>query len=206
MIIESASQGLHFFASGAERMRLVQTTGNLLVGTTTDAGYKLDVNGTVRVQNYGIINRTSNANDATIVFNPSGTLSASNLQYQMGLFGNQSNLYIAYNNGSSTQTIFRYIQSTNVSEYLTSLTTTGYIAASSSAYFASNASTEVIIGSSSSINSAILNVASTTRGFLPPRMTTTQKNAIASPATGLMVYDTTLNLMSVYNGTTWITL
>jgi hypothetical protein len=34
-------------------------------------------------------------------------------------------------------------------------------------------------------------------------MTTTQKNAIASPATGLQVYDTTLNQMSYYNGTTW---
>ena len=56
------------------------------------------------------------------------------------------------------------------------------------------------------VTSAILNVPSTTKGFLPPRMTTTQKNAIATPATGLMVYDTTLNLISVYNGTTWITL
>jgi hypothetical protein len=52
--------------------------------------------------------------------------------------------------------------------------------------------------------SAILEITSTTLGFLPPRMTTTQKNAIASPATGLMVYDTTLNLISVYNGTMWI--
>lgn len=52
--------------------------------------------------------------------------------------------------------------------------------------------------------SAQLDVASTTKGFLPPRMTTTQKNAIASPASGLQVYDTTLNQMSYYNGTTWI--
>jgi len=54
--------------------------------------------------------------------------------------------------------------------------------------------------------SVVLEVRSTTQGFLPPRMTTTQKNAIASPATGLMVYDTTLNLMALYNGTTWTTL
>ena len=52
--------------------------------------------------------------------------------------------------------------------------------------------------------SAIIEAISTTKGFLFPRMTTTQKNAIASPATGLMVYDTTLNLISVYNGTMWI--
>jgi hypothetical protein len=54
------------------------------------------------------------------------------------------------------------------------------------------------------VNSAQLNVESTTRGFLPPRMTTTQKNAIGTPAAGLQVYDTTLNQMSYYNGTTWI--
>lgn len=52
--------------------------------------------------------------------------------------------------------------------------------------------------------SAVLELQSTTRGLLPPRMTTTQKNAIASPAAGLLVYDTTLNQMSYYNGTTWI--
>jgi len=51
----------------------------------------------------------------------------------------------------------------------------------------------------------ILGANSTTAGFLPPRMTTTQKNAIASPAAGLMVYDTTLNKLCVYT-TIWETI
>lgn len=51
---------------------------------------------------------------------------------------------------------------------------------------------------------AALDVNSTTRGFLPPRMTTTQKLAIASPTEGLQVYDLTLHQMSYWNGTTWI--
>jgi hypothetical protein len=54
--------------------------------------------------------------------------------------------------------------------------------------------------------SALFQMDTTTRGFLPPRMTTTQKNAIASPAAGLQVYDTTLNRPCFYDGTTWITL
>ena len=64
----------------------------------------------------------------------------------------------------------------------------------------------VLINTTTDVASSKLTIESTTQGFLPPRMTTTQKNAIATPATGLMVYDTTLNLMALYNGTTWITL
>ena len=55
----------------------------------------------------------------------------------------------------------------------------------------------------SQVASAVLEVSSTTRGFLPPRMTTTQKNAISSPASGLMVYDTDTNKLCCYNGTSW---
>lgn len=65
----------------------------------------------------------------------------------------------------------------------------------------------VVISSDYSFNSSassILEIKSTTKGILFPRMTTTQKNAIASPAAGLMVYDTTLNQMSYYNGTAWV--
>jgi len=51
--------------------------------------------------------------------------------------------------------------------------------------------------------SARLQVDSTTQGFLPPRMTTTQKNAIASPAAGLVLYDSTTNKLQCYNGSTW---
>ena len=54
--------------------------------------------------------------------------------------------------------------------------------------------------------SAILQADSTTQGFLPPRMTTTQKNAIGTPAQGLMVFDTTLVKLCVYSGTAWETI
>jgi hypothetical protein len=51
--------------------------------------------------------------------------------------------------------------------------------------------------------SALLDMTSTTQGLLPPRMTTTQKNAITSPAAGLVVYDSTTNKLCCYNGSTW---
>jgi hypothetical protein len=62
----------------------------------------------------------------------------------------------------------------------------------------------VAIGTTSSpVASAALEVVSTSKGFLPPRMTTTEKNAIASPAAGLVVYDSTTNKLCCYNGSTW---
>lgn len=52
--------------------------------------------------------------------------------------------------------------------------------------------------------SAAVDVVSTSKGFLPPRMTGTQRSAISSPATGLVVYNTTTNQLNVYNGSGWV--
>jgi hypothetical protein len=65
------------------------------------------------------------------------------------------------------------------------------------------ASGDVLINRSINEPSAILAIDSTLKGALLPRMTTTQRNAITSPATGLLVYDTTLLLLYQYNGTAW---
>ena len=46
------------------------------------------------------------------------------------------------------------------------------------------------IGTTSVAASALLDMVSTAQGFLPPRMTEAQRDAIATPATGLMVYNT----------------
>jgi hypothetical protein len=65
---------------------------------------------------------------------------------------------------------------------------------------------QVVIGTNSPVNTARLQVDSTTQGFLPPRMTTTQKNAIASPAIGLVVFDTTLEQLCVRTSSAWVAL
>jgi trimeric autotransporter adhesin len=61
------------------------------------------------------------------------------------------------------------------------------------------------LGTTTNTASALLSMSSTAQGFLPPRMTTAQKNAIATPATGLVVYDTTLNKLALYTGAGWET-
>lgn len=65
----------------------------------------------------------------------------------------------------------------------------------------------VAIGTGSSPhNSAVLDLQSTTKGFLPPRLNSVQRKAIASPAAGLVVYDTDINELYLYNGTQWVSL
>jgi hypothetical protein len=127
---------------------------NIGINTTTDAGFKLDVNGTARVSGNTTVGGNLLVNNTT------------DFGYRMDVNGN---VRLSGNQNTLTGS--------------------------------------VLIGTTYSFAaSAVLKIDSTTQGFLPPRMTTTQKNAIASPATGLMVYDTTLNLMALYNGTTWTTL
>lgn len=62
------------------------------------------------------------------------------------------------------------------------------------------------IGTTTPNASAILELNSTTQGFLPPRMNTTNRNAISSPATGLIVYDTTENVISLRDNSSWKTI
>lgn len=62
------------------------------------------------------------------------------------------------------------------------------------------------IGSASTTVSAVLSLISTSKGFLPPVMTTAQKGAIASPATGIMVFDSDLAKLCVYTGAAWETI
>jgi hypothetical protein len=57
--------------------------------------------------------------------------------------------------------------------------------------------------SSTPAASAVLELVSTTRGFLPPRLTTTQRNAIASPATGLNLYNTSTSTNDVNTAAGW---
>jgi hypothetical protein len=78
--------------------------------------------------------------------------------------------------------------------------------ASTGTGIAVNSSGNVGIGTTSPNASAILDAQSTTKGVRFPNMTTTQKNAISSPAAGLVVFDTTLAKLSVYSGSAWQTI
>jgi hypothetical protein len=119
-------------AIGASENARFFSTGNVAIGNTVDAGFRLDVNGTVR---------------STSTITGNNLTSVANVLVGAILYG------------------------TNFS-------------------IATNGQTSFGAGGFNAPASALVAVTSTTQGFLPPRMTQTQRNAIASPAIGLEIYQT----------------
>jgi hypothetical protein len=183
--IESSSNTLYSIrfntAGGTERMRIFGATGNIAVNSTTDAGYKLDVNGSLR-------STTAQFENSIQIGKADNTTSYPSIGLRY-LSGTGADIQ-GYNAGVGSVKIRM------------SGTGTLYINTPGSMIFcnANNETNEsmrivatsknVLIGTTTDNASAILNVSSTTKGFLPPRMTGLQAEAIASPAAGLLVYST----------------
>ncbi|NLL29097.1 MAG: hypothetical protein GX259_09895 [Bacteroidales bacterium] len=55
-------------------------------------------------------------------------------------------------------------------------------------------------------SSAVLELKSSNQGFLPPRLTTAERDAIVSPAEGLIIYNKTEKCINYYNGANWLSL
>ncbi len=79
--------------------------------------------------------------------------------------------------------------------------TGGALRQSNTQFFYDSTNASLNIGTNTNVASAILNLSSTTKGFLRPRLTTTQMNAISTPATGLSVFNTTDSVPYTYRGT-----
>ena len=62
------------------------------------------------------------------------------------------------------------------------------------------------IGTASPAATSALDITSTTKGILIPRMTTAQRDAIATPATGLQIYNTDCTTLNYWTGTCWISM
>ena len=59
------------------------------------------------------------------------------------------------------------------------------------------------IGTATPNASAKVDISSTNKGFLPPRMTMAQRDSIQNPAAGLVIWCTNCDEMQVYNGIIW---
>ena len=178
------------------RFMITGDTYNVLIGTTTDAGYKLDVNGTAR-------------------FTGNVSLGSPNVNDKLEVYGNiliRANDRIRLAGTSDGNTAIYAASAVNITANVrqngfgTFDVTFGALG-SQTRVFRVNDHTghaNVVIGLNAvSSASAVLQADSTTQGFLPPRLTTAQILAIASPAEGLQVYNTDLKTICFYNGTAW---
>ena len=197
----SSSNALTIKNSDGTQLFAVQDNGKLLFGTDSNL---MNLEGT-NLNTWGIYNTYFNGTRVGIGVNAtgsyrlhikgSGTTSGTTallVQNSAGteLFKVQDNGNVAFGGLSINGTIIQGNPYFNGLVYGANF----YIQTTGAAKFGS---------SGVAAASAILEASSTTRGFLPPRMTTTQKNAIATPASGLIVYDETTNKLACYNGTTW---
>lgn len=69
-----------------------------------------------------------------------------------------------------------------------------------------SANAQLGVGTPTPNASAQLDVTSTTKGFLPPRMTAAQRDAISSPIAGLIIYCSDCGEPQYYNGTSWVSM
>lgn len=65
---------------------------------------------------------------------------------------------------------------------------------------------QVGIGTKTPHPSAHLELSSTTKGFLPPRLSTTQRNALSNPTPGLTIFNTTTGCLESWDNVSWVSL
>ncbi|CAB4137189.1 hypothetical protein UFOVP317_17 [uncultured Caudovirales phage] len=206
--------GYTFGGINGERMR-IDSAGNVGIGTTSPDA-RLTVSGAISASlgavgtpaytfagdlNTGMWSPAAD----TIAFSEGGVEvmrldSAGNVG--IGTTAPERRLHVVSNQplrmGTATDW-FQFTQ-TNTNVY-------GWLSSSSQYALTMNGATGAVAVNTVTLDAAAqLQVDSITRGFLPPRMTTTQRDAIASPPNGLMLYNTTTNKLQVRAAGAWVDL
>jgi hypothetical protein len=193
-----ATSELFQYVNGAINFALRSTSnasyfnlGTFTFGATTNLGGKVNIKGSgstsattsLLVQNSAASSMFSVRDDGNIAIFTGRIFDGSNIEKSFYISGNTN---IVSNYQSVSLRVF------NGAAYASGLEVVG-----------NGSESRVGIGTTAPDASAKLQLDSTTKGFLPPRMTTTQRDAIATPATGLRIYNTTTNTNDTYNGTVW---
>jgi len=166
------------------------TSSGLVQSADTSGTIELQSNGTTKLTVNGIgvgIGTNSPTNRLSVVGGRTN-LTANNETFSLGVqYGSGAGLYyVGATNSATPDLVFSQVGGLERMR----VTNEGTVA----------------IGTFSPNASAILDVQSTTKGVCMPNMTTAQKNAISSPAAGLIVFDTTLAKLCVYTGSAWETI
>jgi nitrogen fixation protein len=171
------------------------SSGNLLVGYAATPGsnvYKINVNGNAKFNQLYV-------NDGTQY---SLTFNAGTSNGQLLLSGSYPSVVLKTSTGDNRVFISNDGPNAKIQMWY-GTTSSIYLDTNADGYY----SLGLAIGKTSApVTTAILELTSVSRGLLLPRMTTAQKNAISTPATSLLLYDTDLATFQYYSGSAWASL
>lgn len=186
-------------------------TNNLLGIGTGSPDAPLTVNGAISATavyvtgTIGIISGTFvYANQASATTAWIGILTANTVSSGMVSASSISGTLMQAGNGTTAEPSYSFYSDRNTGMFRADADTIAFSA--NGAETMRIATGQVGIGATVLNSAAQLQVDSTSKGFLPPRMTTAQRSGISSPPAGLLIYNTSTGLIEVYNGTTWIKL
>ena len=198
----TTGSGLQYESSNtnkAVQLLMYSTTDNtpIELKKSTSGGYLMWLQSTTQS---GQSPNKSFYDDNILLIRTNSSATTPNAGYGNGLY----NIILSSTGGLNREGILRF------QYYDIAGNKAGYLFAFSEGSWSAGTSTNitplgVIVGSNSAPHaSAILQAESTTKGFLPPRMTNAQRTAIASPAIGLMVYCTdTVEGLWINKSTGW---
>ena len=198
----STTPSLGFGTFSNKNMLFLNSIGNILINSTTDNGGKLQIKASGAAST-DIALRIRNSGDTADLISVAG-----NGVLTVGGTGSDGTINLARStNGAVVGAIIQTASITQIHNYQGS-GIDFYVAAASNLQRAFVRSTGFGItgttgGTFTLDASAALQINSTTQGVLAPRLTTVQRDAIVTPATGLQIYNTTLNTEDFYNGTSW---
>jgi hypothetical protein len=222
-----------FNAAGTTEIFTALQNGFIGIGTNTPA-YALDVNGTTRLQNTltalntiiwgstGVGRLTFSGSDAymdaalsggSLIFRTNGSTTAMQIFSTQNVgIGTTTDIGAKLGiqaSGSTSATKSIQVNNSGGTRLLQLNDDGGlYIGVYmyGNAFIFDTVNGQMTIGSSSSpAASSVIDMRSTTKGFLPPRMTNAQRTAIGSPAIGLIVYCTdAVEGLYIYKSTGWI--
>jgi hypothetical protein len=217
-----AQGGGAFYSSGAGSSSLYASN---TAATGTNKGAEGTANGAATL-NYGLY---GSATSATTNYGVYGTAASAGV-YGTGFSGSGAGVRSFINFGSSQISMDAQVGSsatgttyalkgsnggTGTTNYGIQATASGTGTTNYGAFFSASGATNnygLIVntgnsgfGTAAPVASALVEMSSTTQGVLLPRMTKTQRDAISSPATGLMIYQTDNTPgLRVWNGTNWM--